>query len=225
MSMMRLLSAGRSLVGGRKPGKPLQMVDVRSLPKFGPREKKHPRSNTQHPEKDQASNSKLQAPVKDQISHAKAEAVEKAPSCKLQASPFAKAAQDKPEKIQTSNSKSQASGGVQAASSNGSVGQGKSTGLMGRLMKVKGLFTREPKAIRPVPQPIQGELSLDNVKVLRNDLSDSDFEVVTKAVPTQKAPVQKTVVKPAEQATPAPAPAEPKKIWNRVTTLIGAGHS
>jgi hypothetical protein len=37
-------------------------------------------------------------------------------------------------------------------------------------------------------KPVQCELSLDNVKVVRNDLSDSDFEIVTgKARPKTKA--------------------------------------
>jgi hypothetical protein len=48
----------------------------------------------------------------------------------------------------------------------------------------------EPKpARRGIPRfngvPVQGELSLDNIKVVRNDLSDADLEVVTRktAVP------------------------------------------
>jgi hypothetical protein len=197
MSMMRLLSAGRSLMGGRDGGKRLQMVDVRSLPKFGPRVRKHSTSNIQDPEKNQASRPKLETSVK-------LEASEKAPSSKLQA----------PEKHQAPNLKEQ-------IRTEKPVG----LGLIPRVLsKLKGLFARNAKAsARPVPLAIQGELSLDNVKVMRNDLSDTDFEVVTKAA--QKAPAQKATVKPVEEAPAAVKPAgEPKKIWNRMTTLIGAGH-
>jgi hypothetical protein len=35
--------------------------------------------------------------------------------------------------------------------------------------------------------PVQGELSLENIKVIRNDLSDADLEVVTRKM----APVKK----------------------------------
>ena len=37
---------------------------------------------------------------------------------------------------------------------------------------------REEPAPAPVPQPVQSELSLDAVKVVHNDLSDADVEVV-----------------------------------------------
>ena len=50
----------------------------------------------------------------------------------------------------------------------------------------------EPKS--PVPRfnkkPVQGELSLENIKVMRNDLSDADVEVVPKKVlPMQDIPL------------------------------------
>ena len=53
--------------------------------------------------------------------------------------------------------------------------------------KLSSLVTQKPKPARSaVPRfngvPVQGELSLDNIKVVRNDLSDADLEVVTRKV-------------------------------------------
>lgn len=50
----------------------------------------------------------------------------------------------------------------------------------------------EPKPAAPSfgKKPVQGELSLDNIKVMRNDLSDADVEVVQKkALPMQDIPL------------------------------------
>lgn len=59
--------------------------------------------------------------------------------------------------------------------------------------KLSSLVSQKPKPTRSaIPLfngvPVQGELSLDNIKVVRNDLSDADIEVVTrKMVPTVAA--------------------------------------
>jgi hypothetical protein len=67
-------------------------------------------------------------------------------------------------------------------------------------------------AVPRFPQsPIQSELSLDNVRVVRNDLSDADFEVVTK-----KTPVVGPLVSPS---LPLQAGLEPAgSAWDRLTT-------
>src|SRR5262249_2941028 len=104
----------------------------------------------------------------------------------------------------------------------------KGPGLIARCVaKLKGLIggRKGPKK-SAIPQfsrqPIQGELSLDNVKVLRNDLSDTDFELVAKPEPPKKA-VRAEI--PAAQATPTAEPVNRARIWNRVTSLLGAGQS
>lgn len=51
---------------------------------------------------------------------------------------------------------------------------------------------------------VQGELSLDGVKVVRNDLSDADLEIVP--------------AKPARRADLAPLPEV--NAWQRLTTRI-----
>jgi hypothetical protein len=59
------------------------------------------------------------------------------------------------------------------------------------------------------PTSLQGELSLDTVKVLRNDLSDTDFEVVRSAA---AKPVSPVIAMTAEKLEPVGA------AWNRLTT-------
>jgi hypothetical protein len=58
--------------------------------------------------------------------------------------------------------------------------------------------------------PIQSELSLDNVRVMRNDLSDADFEVVTK--PT-------SVVRPVETVG-IPQCGTAGSAWDRMTSRL-----
>jgi len=59
-------------------------------------------------------------------------------------------------------------------------------------------------ATRVAAAPIQSELSLEGVKVVRNDLSDADLEIVP--------------AKPARRADLAPVPEE--NAWSRLTTRI-----
>jgi len=101
----------------------------------------------------------------------------------------------------------------------------KGPGLLARCFaKAKGLFARKASNKSAIPrfsrQPVQGELSLDNVKVMRNDLSDTDFEFVAKPAAPKKAA--------STEVVPAAVVAVPEgrtRIWNRVTTLLGAGQS
>jgi hypothetical protein len=75
-----------------------------------------------------------------------------------------------------------------------------------------GAATAKPKA---GPAPVQGELSLDAVKPVRNDLSDSDLEVIRVSRP---APVAGT---PAPVGPPAAAVELPESagpVWDRLKT-------
>jgi hypothetical protein len=87
-------------------------------------------------------------------------------------------------------------------------------------MKLMGVLAkRRRKATNPaIPgftkPPVQGELSLDRIKVVRNDLSDADLEVIPAKPPT--APVMR--------ATEGAASTE--SAWRRVTArVIGAGRT
>jgi hypothetical protein len=65
--------------------------------------------------------------------------------------------------------------------------------------------------------PVQTELSLDQIRVLRNDLRDADLEVVAARPPTPAAA-------PAKPAEVKPAVAE--TAWGRVTNrIVGASKS
>jgi hypothetical protein len=66
---------------------------------------------------------------------------------------------------------------------------------------------------KPVPTPIQTELSLDKVKVVRNDLSDADLEVVpvttAKGLLGNSPPAQVTALRGRMNGS-----------WNRLTARL-----
>lgn len=83
-----------------------------------------------------------------------------------------------------------------------------------------GFVTSRPK---PVEAPVQGELSLDEVKPVRNDLSDSDLEVVRINRPKPVAPVAPmtppTIVPEAPVAPLTPTRTEAAAegpVWSRL---------
>ena len=183
MSLGRLLAAGKSLVGGPDRTGRFRVNKHVALPKFI-----SPRNPFASPLKPDASPSSPQAAVKDCgdkriIGTAKAAAVALSRSDVL------------------------VSMSRRAARWVGECGQ-----------KINPLprLTKWPETVRsPAPlfakAPVQPELSLDNVRVVRNDLSDADFEVVAKKMPA---------VSPA--AAPAVASPEglepPESAWDRLTT-------
>jgi hypothetical protein len=78
-----------------------------------------------------------------------------------------------------------------------------------------------PAVIAPVPlrHAIQGELRLDRVKVVRNDLSDADLEIVRlrPAAPSKAAAAVAAAAVKASPSSPA---------WGRVTLrLFGVGRT
>ena len=74
--------------------------------------------------------------------------------------------------------------------------------------KLSSLVSQKPKPAKTGGArfngvPVQGELSLDNIKVVRNDLSDADLEVVTrKMAPAKKADNEAQEWAPVKSVTP-----------------------
>jgi hypothetical protein len=179
MSMMRLLSAGKSLVGLHDSGKQYRMSAPQALPKFG------------------SGPNAFRARSREAIPQTPAPEPRKS----VAATPVAAAKAALP----------------------GAARERKGQGIPGDwFAKLRALVPRSQRASKPSPVrfssgPVQGELSLDNVKVLRNDLSDTDFEVVTK-------PAASARPEAAPTQTPGGQPGQ-QKIWNRVTTLLGSGQT
>jgi hypothetical protein len=146
MSLVRLLTAGKSLVGIQDSKSRYRSVDPRAMPKFGSEKK----SNT-----DVARESEAQPSIaKSNVESSKAN-VEKMPVAITR--------------------KARGSGWVSQWGS-----------------KLSSLVSQKPKPARsaiPRPNgvPVQGELSLDNIRVVRNDLSDADLEVVTRKMGPEKS--------------------------------------
>ena len=84
------------------------------------------------------------------------------------------------------------------------------------LRRLKPGAKKSPKP-RPARAAVQCELSLEKVKVVRNDLNDADVELM---------PARPTVATSASSAiSPAVTKTEPT-TWNRLTSrLLGAGQS
>jgi hypothetical protein len=86
------------------------------------------------------------------------------------------------------------------------------------LSRWRNPFRADSAAAKP-ERGVQGELLLQGVRVVRNDLNDADLEVV---------PVQKNGIGPATRLATEPAADEPsrQRIWPRITTRIfGSGPS
>lgn len=79
----------------------------------------------------------------------------------------------------------------------------------GRLSRlIRALFARRPKrqetvALARSRLPVQGELSLDTVKVVRNDLRDADWELAPSKLPPSKQAKASREPEPGGQRTPA----------------------
>jgi hypothetical protein len=92
----------------------------------------------------------------------------------------------------------------------------RAVGWLGEWRQKLNPVSRPPSLSGPVksamshvaPTVRQGELSLDAVQVVRNDLSDTDFEVVRRTA----KPVSPVMAMTAEQLEPMGA------AWNRLTT-------
>jgi hypothetical protein len=146
MSLVRLLTAGKSLVGIQDLKSRYRSVDPRAMPKFGSEKK----VTTNIARESEAKPSAAKSDVETSTAN-------------VQQTPVT----------------------ARKVHGSGWVSQWGS--------KLGSLVSQKPKPARSaIPRlngvPVQGELSLENIKVVRNDLSDADLEVVTrKMAPAKKA--------------------------------------
>jgi len=165
MSLLRLLSAGKSLVGVKDTAR-YRMGHPGMLPKFGSArnpfgQPKPGQGESGTPPEEQAQN------------HSSAEEIKAEPACEGETRTADRPVTESvaPEKPTSS------SVAASAVVLPGKVSTKPS--LLQRLLKRVRSFlfrrTAHPDLLR---RPVQGELSLDNIRVVRNDLSDTDLEVV-----------------------------------------------
>jgi hypothetical protein len=197
MILLRLLTAGKSLIGVKNTASPYQVTNQRLLPKFGA--KKNPFRTTAWPELDPTPTSFSCTDPK--AGPSSSQGLESVAAAGLEPGSTVAASEGglEPKKSCASDGKrtwrgwsflgswlfrKKAEGAVPVKSL-----PGRSSGWVSSRVSSP---TRRHGG-RASKAPVQQELSLDKVQVVRNDLSGSDMEVV--------------VVKPPE-AKPAPPPAE-----------------
>ena len=207
MSLLRLLTTGKSLVGLTDTDSRYRLTHQRLLPQFGP---------TRNPFSSSGKSEPVQTEARLLVQAGGGGASGEGPgvpnSCGTAAAAHQGGAQDR-----ASSTSAGGQGFTEAmrlrAAALASGCRAKLTGLLGRA---------RVKAAKPaIPQftklPVQGELSLDKIKVARNDLSDADLEVVPARTPTAPASVG-----PALRTGKRAGLAE--TTWGRVTAgIFGAG--
>jgi hypothetical protein len=238
MSLLKLLAAGRSLMGTREAVSPYRMRTPNLLPKFG--SPKNPFA-----QKPKAEPTVRELPAQPAIASAAQPAQVKAEPAKLETAPLFEATPSAPavpvKAVETRTVMAQPVQPAPPAQPVLPVQPAKAEPIPAqpaiapsvvparqpvpwgewakKLNPLKYLPTPKPGArqvsrTRPARAPVQAELSLEKVKVVRNDLSDTDLEIV------------------APQATGLPGTAGPMlrnmtrtqpTNWNRMTSsVVGA---
>jgi len=239
MSLLRLLRAGKSLIGAREPAGRYRLLNGPALPKFGTdknpfREPVRTKQVTAAPEVAPATTS---PPVKLATSDLpkvvpQEAAIHEQPAAKpVERKPVVESSRKekhvssrpkveintKPETLVTVASKPSGPSGPTGVVAAGARAAARVLRLNSKLNPLFG-WVRPKGGARALPRTdpmVQGELSLDRVKVVRNDLSDSDLEIV----PARK-PSQPTLSAPELAA----AQGSPQRAWERMASrLFGAG--
>jgi hypothetical protein len=178
MSLLRLLTAGRSLVGLKKTEVRYHLPGGRALPKFG--SKKNPFRATALPEKaepqeranqPQESSTGADGVARQQSSAATSVEKEEARGVETRGA----GGSDQKDSVKMADERAVVREAPRDSLDVTKRRRGsavKAFLLWGRAKKgkVRGLSAAKPL--------VQGELSLDRVKVVRNDLSESDLEIV-----------------------------------------------
>jgi hypothetical protein len=193
MSLLRLLTAGKSLVGLRDSEPRYRLNRQRLLPKFPMRE--NPFRATVKPDGGRDCASPVARPAENGVPAVGARRPEES---ELHVAPMPEV-QSGPENLARK-------------------WISKLRGLRGR--NAQGFARRAPQS-DSAPGAVQTELSLDSVEVMRNDLSDADFEVVPSTTVSAKVPTR-----PAERDGSDPKPEKveagelPSMAWGRVSRKL-----
>jgi hypothetical protein len=197
MSLLRLLTAGKSLIGQKNPEGRYQLPGARSLPHFG--SKKNPFRATVFPDKAEGINpepgsgdSMAQTKTSGEIVSLVGESGESE----------AVSAPSLPE----SDSCSPTAPVPVTATPGLDEPSPRRTGLKALLLWGRARKHKPSGAGRPM---VQGELSLDSVKVMRNDLAETDLEVVP--------------ARPAPKAAPEPKAEKPGTLYTETETPRSRG--
>ncbi len=182
MSLLKLLTTGKSLVGLKDAESRYRMTNQRLLPKFG--SGKNPFRSTEGIEA-------MPAETKPEVTEPMPAAVSAAPA------PAVTPAGQNAGLLRLGTAKCRDL--AAAALQNRWVSQ------LGSLLP-RPARKPTPTVVGPIlgKAPLQGELSLDRIKVMRNDLSDADLEVVP-AKPRRTAPA---TAPPAKQTANSPEASE-----------------
>lgn len=193
MSLLRLLTAGKSLVGLGQPESRYELSRHPSLPKFGSKRNPFKAASRVQSEAKSLPAVPVAAPAAPQVC-ASAEGTVPVSKAGAGPRPIAKA----PEQT--------------------AAGAGKGgffSGLVSWLPRVKAKKDHRNAAARAF---VQTELSLEKVRVVRNDLSDTDLEVVP-AGGVKSGQVEVSAVEPASKTPPADLPRTDNN-WSRANARL-----
>jgi hypothetical protein len=215
MSLGRFLAAGRSLMGMPSDDSRYRMTSKSRLPKFGSDKNPFAPAPKAEPVKTEVSRVAVAAPAPvrlatEQVSLFESKAAEQKPA---EIVSEVKAAPIEAPKIEVKAVLAVVN--VPAAPKGTVMDLRNIVKNFNAVEYVTSWTSRWKKAPRPVRTHVQTELRLDKVRPVRNDLSDTDLEVVApKRVELAKGP--QPYLKPLTKPEPT--------TWNRLTTRI-FGHS
>ena len=187
MSLGRLLSSGKSLIGLNSVTNRYRMESKNLLPKFGSMKNPFstkPKSAVVSKETDPPVPAPAPMPVETAVATELKETVRP------------------PAALPSPTGEGEVSGASKRMSIADRIG-----GWLGRINLFAWWSARKRAKSKPaIPAfnkgPVQGELSLDNIKVVRNDLNDADIEVVSATVTAKANPAPGKVAGPAVEKTP-----------------------
>jgi hypothetical protein len=179
MGLLRLLTAGKSLVGLKDPEARYRMTDPRALPKFGSEKNPFNRPWKSGPAQNPAAGIaavQQEAPKPAGLSETQRgdETSGLVPSGSLRKNSTLRLPEARTAAAPAARLKA-------AEPRQGSRAAGPIGSFVSKLKPLLNFQALKKRTAAPTePRPVQGELSLDKVKVLRNDLSDTDFVIVRK---------------------------------------------